>query len=256
MISTRKDRCGFTLVEMLVVVLIIAILMGLLLPAIQSARENARAVQCINNQQEVSKALAQYDMNHPQSGLPRVLSANNNWVVSIFDDLGRTDIWRQWQNGDHNPVRVTQLICPSDSTIESVGGLSYAINLNIGGRSLTSISSSTRTVMLSERIQTVMFSEGLPTAMWNELANPNCLAFPWPANSNPNDSGNPYNTTTYGQSPKINDPITLASGGPGPGLGSNHRGFINITFCDGHTEKIPDTTYTWLDPDNPLIGTP
>ena len=99
-----------------------------------------------------------------------------------------------------------------------------------------------------------MISEGLPAAMWNDVVDLSSLAFPWPPNSNPNDSGNQYNSSTYSQSPKINDLITALS--PGPGLGSYHGGFINVTFCDGHTEKIPETTYTWLDPDNPLIGAP
>jgi hypothetical protein len=31
---------------------------------------------------------------------------------------------------------------------------------------------------------------------------------------------------------------------------------IIVTFFDGHTEKIPDTTACWNDPDNRLYGTP
>ena len=125
-----RQRYGFTLVELLVVIAIIAILIALLLPAVQAAREAARRSQCSNNLKQIALAVHGYHdvfNEFPPGGITVGPCCNtrshSTWTISILPYLEALNLFDQYDQDAFNedavnaPVRETHLatyICPSD----------------------------------------------------------------------------------------------------------------------------------------------
>ena len=223
----RRDvqRSGFTLIELLVVIAIIAILAAILFPVFAKARDKARQASCTSNLKQLSLAMMQYaqdwDETMPRCGFGQddpwwtgicvayLGSGAGKSVAGTYGPIPVLDL-----NTDYPIIRCpsTEVPYPYDPTtgkavpniVTGKGGSGYLYNTAVG-------------CAYNVPDGTVPHLWGAALADIKAPADTFLLM----------DKGK---NTTYG--------LGISYTSYEDGIGYNHGGGTNMSFCDGHVKWI------------------
>lgn len=98
-----RNKPGFTLIEILVVISIIALLLSIMMPALGAAKERARATVCLSNLRQIGLSALLYAEDH-KDFVPR---NGGHWIQLFMPYLGR----KANQAKDYREVKIYN--CPS-----------------------------------------------------------------------------------------------------------------------------------------------
>jgi prepilin-type N-terminal cleavage/methylation domain-containing protein/prepilin-type processing-associated H-X9-DG protein len=227
---TMKERRGFTLVELLVVVAIIAILAALLFPVLAQASAAARKSSCTSNLKQLAMAFTQYfqdyDETFPANGvnhLTGVQDIEKLWIRQIQPYAKNDGILHCPGDNVRNAQRTFSDALRAEQDQPGLPALSYGANWDMmsaakDGRpeaKIASINYSSQTLLVADCTE------------------------PWAFGPIYTDGrGVRWSHIAYANGPPIAGSISVFHGGRSGAGHERHGDGSNIAYMDGHVRYL------------------
>jgi prepilin-type N-terminal cleavage/methylation domain-containing protein len=122
-----RERCAFTLVELLVTLAVLTVLIALSVGPLRSVRDSGRQIQCVNNLRSLHAAVELYRNDHKNlyPYADSIATFHPSRVLAPYDVLAAT---LQLTLPDAGPVPIhgpQPLWCPADHLASNPSGISY-----------------------------------------------------------------------------------------------------------------------------------
>jgi prepilin-type N-terminal cleavage/methylation domain-containing protein/prepilin-type processing-associated H-X9-DG protein len=231
-----REKQGFTLVELLVVMAVIALLAALLLPVLVHSKDSAKSAKCLGNLRQFSLSAEMYwDDNHGQTFAYGGISTNDGalyWFGWIGPGPEETRPFDPTQAALYPYMGAGVDFCPSFDYTSSqfklkanVPTCDYGYNVSLGSLGETPVN-------------------------MKDICQPSALALLADA-----AQVNTFEAPASVQNPMFEEWYYLNQTADEPNGQFRHDHCANVVFCDGHTERqamVPGTLDQRLP--NQLIG--